>query len=81
MPYREIIIDGRLKTPQEIEQAFMQAGVDLKRPIITTCGSGVTAAILLLALETIGKKGVVLYDGSWTEWGARPDLPIATGGA
>jgi thiosulfate/3-mercaptopyruvate sulfurtransferase len=81
VPYRELLNDGRLKAPQEIKQVFVQAGVDLARPIITTCGSGVTAAILLLALESIGKKGVVLYDGSWTEWGGRPDLPIATSAA
>ncbi len=59
VPYRELLNDGRLKAPQEIKQIFVQAGVDLARPIITTCGSGVTAAILLLALESIGKKGVV----------------------
>ncbi len=81
VPYRELLDDGKLKAPQEIKQAFAQAGVDFAKPIITTCGSGVTAAILLLALESIGKTGVVLYDGSWTEWGARPDLPIATNAA
>ncbi len=81
VPYRDLLDDGKLKGPQEIKQAFVQAGVDLAQPVITTCGSGVTAAILLLALESIGKKGVVLYDGSWTEWGARPDLPIATNAA
>ncbi len=81
VPYRDLLDDGKLKGPQEIKQVFVQAGVDLAQPVITTCGSGVTAAILLLALESIGKKGVVLYDGSWTEWGARPDLPIATGAA
>jgi thiosulfate/3-mercaptopyruvate sulfurtransferase len=81
VPYRELVEDGKLKAPQELASAFTQAGVDLARPIVTTCGSGVTAAILLLALESIGKKGIVLYDGSWTEWGARPDLPIATGAA
>jgi thiosulfate/3-mercaptopyruvate sulfurtransferase len=81
VPYRDLLNDGKLKAPQEIKQAFVQAGVDLARPIITTCGSGVTAAVLLLALETIGKTGIVLYDGSWTEWGGRPDLPVATSAA
>jgi thiosulfate/3-mercaptopyruvate sulfurtransferase len=80
LPWREVVAaDGKLKAPQDIEQAFEKAGVDFARPIITTCGSGVTASILLLALESIGKNDVVLYDGSWSEWGGRPDLPIATG--
>jgi thiosulfate/3-mercaptopyruvate sulfurtransferase len=81
MPYRELLDGGKLKAPQDIKQAFVQAGVDLAHPIITTCGSGVTAAVLLLALESVGKTGVVLYDGSWTEWGGRPELPIATNAA
>ena len=54
------------------------AGVDLTRPIVTSCGSGVNAAILTLALDTIG-VGSAVYDGSWTEWGGRDDMPIATG--
>jgi thiosulfate/3-mercaptopyruvate sulfurtransferase len=81
VPWREVVEAGALKAPREIEAAFAAAGVNLARPIITTCGSGVTAAILLLALATIGKEGVVLYDGSWSEWGARADLPIALGAA
>ncbi|MEJ0094778.1 MAG: 3-mercaptopyruvate sulfurtransferase [Methylocella sp.] len=74
-----VVAGDRLKSQAEIKAAFLGAGVDLDRPIITSCGSGVTAAILLLALETIGKKGVVLYDGSWSEWGARADLPVVAG--
>ena len=58
--------------------AFADAGVDLSRPIVTSCGSGVNAAILSLALDTLG-IGSALYDGSWTEWGARDDMPVATG--
>jgi len=79
VPWREVVTDdGKLKGKAEIEKAFVDAGVDLNKPLLTSCGSGVTAAILLLALEAIGKKGVTLYDGSWSEWGARTDLPIAT---
>ncbi len=70
---------ARCARRQRSPTAFTRAGVDLARPIITTCGSGVTAAILLLALETTGKQGIVLYDGSWSEWGGRQDLPIARG--
>ena len=65
--------------PQAVTAAYVKAGVDLAKPVLTTCGSGVTAAILLLALETIGKNDIVLYDGSWSEWGAHPDTPVETG--
>ena len=79
VPWREVVDQGRIKPAAEVKAAFVNAGVDLSRPLITTCGSGVTAAILLLALATVEKSGVVLYDGSWSEWGGRLDLPVATG--
>ena len=73
--------DGTMKSPDDLRAIFEAAGVDLKKPAITTCGSGVTAAVLSLALERIGHRDHSLYDGSWTEWGSFPDLAIATGDA
>lgn len=73
--------DGTMKPVEELRAAFESAGVDLGRPVITTCGSGITAASLALALERLGKRDWSLYDGSWTEWGSYPDLKIATGDA
>ena len=81
LPYAEIVANGRLKDADAIRAALDRAGIDLGRPIITSCGSGVTAAILTLALETIGRPAKALYDGSWSEWGARDDVPVATGPA
>ncbi|RNF34926.1 3-mercaptopyruvate sulfurtransferase [Paracoccus methylarcula] len=73
--------DGTMKSPDALRAAFEAAGVDLSKPAITSCGSGVTAAVLSLALERIGHRNHSLYDGSWTEWGSFPDLEIATGDA
>ena len=73
--------DGTMKDAQSLRGIFECAGVDLGRPAITSCGSGITAAILSLALERIGHRHHSLYDGSWTEWGSFPDLNIATGDA
>ena len=73
--------DGTMKSPEALRAALEGAGIDLNRPVITTCGSGITAATLSLALERVGHRDHALYDGSWTEWGSFDDLPIATGDA
>jgi thiosulfate/3-mercaptopyruvate sulfurtransferase len=64
-----------------LRRAFREAGVDLDQPVVTTCGGGVTAAVLLFALDRLGKGDVALYDGSWSEWGADPATPKETGPA
>jgi thiosulfate/3-mercaptopyruvate sulfurtransferase len=71
--------DGTMKTEAEIRLAFEEAGVDLRKPVITSCGSGVSSAVLNLALERIGHRRHALYDGSWAEWGMYGDLKVATG--
>ncbi len=71
--------DGTMKDEAGLRAAFTEAGIDLDRPVITSCGSGVTAAILSLGLERLGHAKHSLYDGSWAEWGMYPDLPIGKG--
>jgi len=77
--FGDIVVDGRLLSRDAITAAFEKAGVNLAEPIITSCGSGVSAAILALALESIGHPVEALYDGSWAEWGSRADCAVVTG--
>ncbi len=81
LPFDKLIENGALKSDAELEKAIREAGIDPSRPVITSCGSGVTASVLALALDTIGARKVALYDGSWSEWGGRDDAPVETGPA
>jgi thiosulfate/3-mercaptopyruvate sulfurtransferase len=80
LPWGELLnVDGTMKPSEELRTRFEAAGVDLAQPIVTTCGSGVSAAILALGLARLGRQDVPVYDGSWTEWGGRSDTPVVTG--
>lgn len=82
LPFGQLFnADGTMKDRDALRAAFEGAGIDLSRPVITTCGSGVTASVLALGLERAGARDWSVYDGSWTEWGSYPDLKIATGDA
>ena len=80
LPFGQVFApDGTYKSPSELRAAFGTAGIDWQRPVVTTCGSGVTASVLLFAMHLAGKEDTALYDGSWSEWAADPDAPKAQG--
>lgn len=81
VPYEKLIENGALLSPAQLRLAFDEAGFEPGKPAITSCGSGVSAAILNVALESIGEKPTAIYDGSWAEWGTNPTMPVATGSA
>jgi thiosulfate/3-mercaptopyruvate sulfurtransferase len=79
LPFTHLIgEDGTFRSKDDLAQAYKNAGIDLEKPITTTCGSGVTAAILTLGLTVLGARDLALYDGSWAEWGGRDDTDIVT---
>lgn len=77
MPWTDLVDNGRLKDPKILQQLFTAIGVSAQRPVIASCGSGITAAVVVLALTVLGYPDITLYDGSWSEWGGRADLPVA----
>jgi thiosulfate/3-mercaptopyruvate sulfurtransferase len=81
VPYSALSENGSLLSKDRLRKVIEDAGIDLSKPIVTSCGSGVTAAVITLALETLGHTDNRLYDGSWTEWGGLTDTPVATGPA
>lgn len=77
LPFGQLVsVDGTMKPDIELRRLFEDAGIDLKRPIVTSCGSGISAAVLALGLAVLGREDVAVYDGSWAEWGASDELPI-----
>lgn len=79
LPYSALSENGELLSKDRLRKVIEDAGIDLSKPVITSCGSGVTAAVVTLALETLGHTDNRLYDGSWAEWGGLSDTPVVTG--
>jgi thiosulfate/3-mercaptopyruvate sulfurtransferase len=79
LPFSMLLENGRMKSPDQLREVFASLGIDGQKPVITSCGSGVSAAIITLALTVAGQKAGALYDGSWAEWGKPDGPPVATG--
>ena len=79
LPFTSLVEGGALRSPEDLRSVFATAGVDLGRPMVTSCGSGISAALLALALARIGRADIAVYDGSWVEWGGRADTAVVTG--
>jgi thiosulfate/3-mercaptopyruvate sulfurtransferase len=79
LPATTLSENGRFKSLPDLRKTIEDAGIDLSRPVVTSCGSGITAAIITLSLASLGHTDNTLYDGSWTEWGGRSDTPVVSG--